>query len=131
MKIEINSSIDELSVVESFVDELNLKLSFPDEVYGNIMIAVTEAVNNSIVHGNRFDKNKKILIEAHQEKPNVLSLKIKDEGFGFDPAKVKDPTLPENIRDVGGRGIFVMKYLADDILFNDIGNMIELRFLLQ
>lgn len=130
MKIEINSSIEELSIVESFVDELNIALKLSDEIYGNVMIAVTEAVNNSITHGNRFDKNKKILIEAHQETSNLVSFKIKDEGIGFDPSKVKDPTLPENLGDVGGRGIFVMKHLADDIVFNDTGNTIELRFFL-
>ncbi|MCZ2356607.1 MAG: ATP-binding protein [Bacteroidia bacterium] len=130
MKIEIKSSIDELSIVENFVDDLNAKLDLSDEIYGNIMIAVTEAVNNSIVHGNANDINKKIQIEVFQKNPNIVSFRIQDEGPGFDVQKVKDPTLPENIESIGGRGIFVMKHLSNEMIFNDPGNSIELRFLI-
>lgn len=130
MKIEIKSSIDELSIVENFVDDLNAKLDLSDEIYGNIMIAVTEAVNNSIVHGNANDINKKIQIEVFQKNPNIVSFRIQDEGPGFDIQKVKDPTLPENIESIGGRGIFVMKHLSNEMIFNDPGNSIELRFLI-
>ena len=96
MKIKIPSITDNVSVVESFIDNLKDKISLSDNIYGNILISVTEAVNNAIVHGNKEDKAKKVELYLKQSKKSI-SFIIKDEGPGFDESKIPDPTSPKNL----------------------------------
>ena len=96
MRIKIPSLTENVSVVESFIDNLKDKISLSDNVYGNILISVTEAVNNAIVHGNKENKEKKVELYLKQNKKSI-SFIIKDEGLGFDESKIPDPTNPKNL----------------------------------
>ena len=141
MKIKIPSIKENVGVVESFIDnvrdKLNSKLAparkgrdklkINDNVYGNVLIAVTEAVNNAIVHGNKEKKRKKVEISLKHSK-NKLSFIVSDEGVGFDEKKIPDPTNPKNVTNIKGRGVFLMKALSDEIFFKNKGSLVRLVF---
>ena len=86
-----------------------------------------EAVNNAIVHGNKYDEKKFVNIYILLEN-NLLKVTIEDQGAGFKPSEVPDPTEPENLENVNGRGVFLMKNLADELEFNKKGNKVILKF---
>lgn len=127
IKIEIPSLRENIRMIESFIDNAKEEYKLDDDIYGNIMIAVTEAVNNAIVHGNRSDKSKNVALTLH-----ILDHRIKftveDQGKGFDYTTLPDPTSPENLAKPGGRGIFLMKHLCDEVAFKDDGKIVELDF---
>ncbi|RYZ87795.1 MAG: ATP-binding protein [Proteobacteria bacterium] len=127
LKIQIPSLIENIRVVESFIDNSKEKFSIDDEIYGNIMIAVTESVNNAIRHGNKCDKDKNVSLSLMVDQ-NKLKFEIADEGSGFDINALPDPTAPENLENPGGRGIFLMKHLCDEVNFTNDGRNVELVF---
>jgi serine/threonine-protein kinase RsbW len=114
-------------MIESFIDNAKEKFHLDDDIYGNIMIAVTEAVNNAIKHGNAGDRSKNVSLSLSL-KESMIQFLIKDEGPGFDYENLPDPTAPENIEKVGGRGIFLMKHLSDEVQFKEKGKVVELSF---
>ncbi len=126
-KITIESKVENICAIEKMIDEVSDEIKISSDIYGKILIATIEAVNNSIVHGNELDPYKKVFIEIEFKQPN-LHILIADEGKGFDFSRVPDPTTPENIENVSGRGVFLMKKLADDLIFNDTGTQVELIF---
>lgn len=126
-ELDINSKIENLCEVEKLIDELSEHYSFSSKVYGNIMVATLEAVNNAITHGNKKDPSKKVKIRYGVE-DNTVKFYICDEGPGFDITTLPDPTLPENLEKPTGRGVFLMRNLADEISFNDTGSEVELNF---
>lgn len=127
MSIEFPSIIDNIRIVESFIDNAKSKINFNDDIYGNIMVSVTESVNNAIVHGNNLDKNKKVILSLDHDQ-NLIKFKVKDEGLGFDYQHIPDPTNPENIEKSSGRGIYLMKHLCDEVNFSTDGNEVEMIF---
>ncbi len=129
ISIEIPSLLDNIRIVESFVDNTKEKYELTDDVYGNIMIAVVESVNNAIVHGNQSDKNKNVHLSA-KFNDSSIAFTISDEGPGFDFHNLPDPTAPENLEKAGGRGIFLMKHLSDEVSFNQDGRQVVLTFYL-
>ncbi len=126
-KYKIKSKIENLRVIEKAIDELTANNNINNDYYGNIMVSVMEAVNNAIVHGNELNPRKVVEIVMFVEE-NFLEVTVKDEGRGFDPSVIPDPTSPENIQNVDGRGVFIMTKLSDDIEFNDKGNIVKLTF---
>lgn len=127
INIQIPSLSDNIRIVESFIDNARDKFNLNDDIYGNIMIAVTESVNNAIKHGNKNDKGKNVSLSLHLN-DEVIRFIIEDEGQGFDYMNLPDPTAPENIDKPGGRGIFLMKHLSDEVNFRDNGRVVELCF---
>jgi serine/threonine-protein kinase RsbW len=127
LKIQVPSLTENIRIVESFIDNVKDKFQIDDDIYGNIMVAVTESVNNAIRHGNKLDKNKNVTLTVESEE-NSLKFLIQDEGPGFDFNNLPDPTAPENLEKLGGRGIFLMKNLADEVNFHDEGRVAELIF---
>ncbi len=109
------------------MQRLVTRLNVDPNLYPNILISLTEAVNNAMIHGNRNDQSKNIVVTC-QEKPNQIFLRISDEGSGFDPLKIADPTCADHLEEEGGRGVFLMKQLTDDILFLDHGRTVELMW---
>ncbi|AKP51148.1 ATP-binding protein [Cyclobacterium amurskyense] len=127
IKISIPSLIENITIVESFIDNAREKFNINDDIYGNIMISVTECVNNAIVHGNKIDKKRVVKLELIFL-DNQIKFIIEDEGDGFDHQKLNDPTALENLEKSGGRGVFIMKHLSDEVEFENEGKKITLTF---
>lgn len=128
-KLAIESTPENIAEVEKFVEDMSLEFSVGEEVFGNILVTVTEAANNAIYHGNHGDESKKVFIECiHLESKNTVIFTIEDEGAGFDFTNIPDPTSPENIEKTSGRGIFLMQQLSDDFNFSENGSKVELHF---
>jgi len=126
-KLEIESEISNLRVVENTVDAITSELAISQDNYGKILVATMEAVNNAIKHGNKSDPAKHVEIEIICESSEII-VKVTDEGKGFNPQNIPDPTRPENIEEINGRGVFLMTRLADLIEFNSIGNSVKMTF---
>lgn len=114
-------------MIESFIDNAKERFHLDEDLYGNIMIAVTEAVNNAIKHGNSGNSSKNVFLSLTINE-NLLKFVVKDEGSGFDHHELPDPTSPENLEKPGGRGIFLMKNLSDQVEFRENGKTVELSF---
>ncbi len=123
----LNTESQSIHKVEKYVDNLCSKLSVNSDYYGNILIALTEAVNNAMNHGNKMDPEKKVKLSCENAEKEI-GFKIEDEGEGFDYDSLPDPTDPENIDKPNGRGVFLMKHLADEVNFHNEGKIIELKF---
>lgn len=113
--------------VESFLAKVVSRYKLSPDLYGNILISLTEAVNNAIIHGNSSDESKSVRIQL-QKQSNKLAIRVSDEGHGFDYKSLPDPTAPENLMKLGGRGVFLMQQLSDRILFHDNGSTVEMQF---
>jgi len=127
MFVKIPSIKENVSVVESFIENVGEKIRIEETIYGNVLVSVTEAVNNAIVHGNKEDKNKKVRLGIKQNKKSVRFI-VEDEGMGFDHNTLPDPTNPKNIEKVKGRGIFLIKSLSDKTTFKQGGRVVEMLF---
>jgi serine/threonine-protein kinase RsbW len=127
LKLKIPSIPENIVVVESFIEQIREIYDLDDNIYGNIIVAVTEAVNNAIVHGNGKSKDKIVKIEVHAMEYEVL-FSISDEGHGFNPNNLPDPTAPENLETIGGRGIFLISCLSDWHSYSDDGRVLQMKF---
>ncbi len=125
--ITINSDIEKLRVVETLVDTLSKKLGIPDEVYGKILISTVEAVNNAILHGNKGIEGKLVTVNFTAD-GNMFDVTVTDQGEGFKYDTLPDPTDPANIENLHGRGVFIMRSLADAIEYNEAGNEVKMSF---
>ena len=125
--LQIASRMEGITEVEGLINTLSEELRVDETHYGEILIAMTEAVNNAIVHGNKLDTNKMVDVEVSVD-GTVLQFKISDEGPGFDYDNIPDPTAPENIEKPNGRGVFLMRQLADSCEFEDLGRVAIMRF---
>lgn len=126
-ELVIDSKIENVSLVENFIDEVAVEQSIVSDLYGNVLISTIEAVTNAIVHGNDNDPSKKVVITVVKDE-HTLSVKIADEGPGFNVDIVPDPTKPDHIEQPDGRGIFLMKNLTDDLKFEKNGAVVTLIF---
>ena len=128
-KLVINSNINNISEVEKLIDQVCEDLNIKEDIYGNILIAVTEAVNNSILHGNASNEELKVTIEVVKKESNTeVVFTVSDEGKGFDFNHLPDPTAPENLEKPDGRGIFLMKNLSDNVEFFNNGSKVSITF---
>lgn len=126
-KMEFTSEISNLPQIEQLIDLVCDKHHISEDNYGNILIALTEAVNNAIIHGNKQDPTKTVLLQLQTKNDDVFFI-VQDEGSGFEYNNVPDPTLPQNINKLNGRGVFLMKSLADEVCFEENGSKVKLRF---
>jgi len=125
--LNIPSDLGNLRLVEKAIDELSMELDLSDEIYGNVLVATMEATNNAIIHGNNSDPEKLVKIEMLMERKELM-VHIEDQGKGFDYSIVPDPTAPENLEKINGRGIFLMERLSDEILYLEDGRIVILKF---
>jgi serine/threonine-protein kinase RsbW len=102
-------------------------LSVNEDYYGNVLIAVTEAVNNAILHGNKRQENLEVDV-AVGDGGQTFCFSVSDEGSGFDFTNLPDPTAPENIMQENGRGIFLMRNLSDEVEFDNLGKTVNIYF---
>ena len=126
-KIRIESSVENLRIVENAIDEATAVLGISQDNYGKILVSAMEAVNNAILHGNKLNPEKIVDIEISY-KSDLLNITVTDEGPGFRPETVPDPTTPENIEALNGRGIYLMSHLADKIVYSEKGNSVTMTF---
>jgi len=125
--IIIKSDVIHLASVEAMIDRLSKRLGISDEVYGKILISTVEAVNNAIVHGNKGNESKNVIVTVTAD-GNIFCVKVTDEGRGFNYLNLPDPTTPENIENLNGRGVFIMRKLSDKIEYNEGGNEVYMTF---
>jgi serine/threonine-protein kinase RsbW len=126
----IPSIPSQISEVESYLNRIIEKLKIDTERYPDILISLTEAVNNAIIHGNKGDQKKVVKIEM-QEEHKTIKFIVSDEGLGFSIDNIPDPTCAENIECCGGRGVLIMSSLCDEINFQNNGSTVEMSFQIQ
>jgi serine/threonine-protein kinase RsbW len=125
--ITISSNPNNILEVETYLKRMELADMLHADKFADILISLTEAVNNAIIHGNKSDETKNVTIYVN-EVNNGISFCVVDEGHGFNHDFVPDPTCQENIECCGGRGVYIMKALSDEIIFNDNGCSVEMFF---
>jgi serine/threonine-protein kinase RsbW len=125
--LQLPSKTESITQLEQLIEEIADKYHVAEDTFANMMTCLNEATINAIIHGNKLDETKKVIINAEVE-PKRIIWTITDEGTGFDYANLADPTSPENLENLTGRGVFIIKHLADQCIFNASGNTIELHF---
>src|SRR5690606_30993382 len=130
IKISIPSLIENITIIESFIDNAKEKFNINDDIYGNIMISVTECVSNAILHGNKQNSKKQVNIEL-RFLDDQLKFIIEDQCNGFDYQDLSDPTSPEHLEKTGGRGVFIMRHLSDEVEFDENGRNEILTFYMK
>lgn len=126
--IQLPSRLENILNVENFIEGLQAQYDISDDTYANILTCLSEATINAVVHGNREDPEKKVYINLEVVNGKRFIFTIADEGEGFDYNQLPDPTAPENLENLTGRGVFIIKKLADQCIFNKKGNELELHF---
>jgi len=127
-ELTISSSLENMTQVEKFIEEISDLYYIHNSYFGNILLAVEEAVINAIRHGNKMDESKNVQITFTGNR-NGLMFKIEDEGEGFDSKDIPNPLeTDDNNTDSIGKGIFLIRSLADKVLFNPKGNQVEISF---
>lgn len=121
------SSPENVAKVEPLIEKVKDEFGLSDEIFGNMMVAITEAVNNAIIHGNSCDPSKSVEVNVSKE-DHTVNFTIKDQGSGFDHNNLPDPTAPENLEKLSGRGVFLMTQLSDMVIFSDSGSTVEVQF---
>jgi serine/threonine-protein kinase RsbW len=122
-----SSEPQNIALIEPLVTSVLEKHAISDDIFGNVLVAITEATNNAIQHGNKLDPKKKVHI-SYSVDADMIRFTIQDEGQGFNPDILPDPTDPENIEKPHGRGVFLMKRLADTVSFEENGTRVCLGF---
>jgi serine/threonine-protein kinase RsbW len=125
--LNINTTQLGISHFDEFADFMKRVWNIDDTSFLNIYTASSEALMNAADHGNNWEEDKQIHIHAHRDREHFI-ISIKDEGEGFNYKRIANPTDIENRTKVGGRGIFIMKYLADKIRYSEFGSCVELSF---
>jgi|SRR5471030_2647764 len=125
--LQLPSKMESITLVENLIEEIADKFHISEDTFANMMTCLSEAVINAIVHGNKLAPDKTVIVNADvEEKRTIWS--ITDEGDGFDYNNLPDPTIAENLENLTGRGVFIIKHLADQCVFNAKGNEVELHF---
>lgn len=115
--LKIESDPNNLITVEEFVNFFAKDIGLHNDQIAALLLAVTEATTNAIIHANKCNVNKTVTVDVNVDN-STLTVKIIDEGEGFDPAKIPDPTHPENLLKDSGRGVYLMKIYMDDLKYN-------------
>ena len=126
-EITLQSDLNQISILEEFLIEICEEYHISEDVYPDIMLAVTEACTNGIIHGNQFDPNKLVRVMVSID-DDLMKFTVSDEGEGFNPNNLPNPVEQENLLKSGGRGVYLMKHYASTIIFNSKGNEVTLVF---
>jgi len=125
--LQLPSKMESLAALEKLIEDLADKYNIADDTFANMMTCMNEVFINAIVHGNKLQDDKKVIINAEVDSRRIVWT-VTDEGPGFDHNQLPDPTAPENLENLTGRGVFIIKQLADQCIFNAAGNEVELHF---
>lgn len=129
-KLIIPSLFKEAQQIEPYLQELQEQAGFNDEDLARIMLTLSEAVTNAIVHGNKEDPKKEVVISSCLD-DNILSISVKDEGDGFNPADLPSPLKEENLLNEGGRGVYLIRQYTDGLSFSENGTRLVMEFELK
>jgi serine/threonine-protein kinase RsbW len=129
---EIRRISSNKNIIRDFEDlflDFKNRFYIKDDVYFKIMVAVTEGINNAAGHGNKFNPEKNVTVEL-EGNSHYMKCRISDEGLGFNPENVADPRNPENLLKDNGRGVFLMRELANEFYVQKLeqGTLVELIF---
>ncbi|HEY5327917.1 MAG TPA: ATP-binding protein [Mucilaginibacter sp.] len=125
--LQLPSKQESIILLENLIEEIADKHKISEDTFANMMTCLSEVVINAIVHGNKLDPDKRVIVNADIESRRIVWT-VTDEGEGFDYNNLADPTAPENLENLTGRGVFIVKHLADQCIFNTKGNEVELHF---
>ena len=128
--LTLDSHPQNIAEVEPFVSRIVEEYKIGEELFGSMLITLTEAVTNAIIHGNSATFSKKVFVKTQCSSDKICFI-VQDEGSGFDPDTLLDPTAPENLMSPGGRGVFLMRQLSDCVSFDDNGRIVKIEFSLQ
>jgi serine/threonine-protein kinase RsbW len=117
VKLDIASRFDMLEMVQTILTHLSGLVGFDEEATHYMSVAVRESVVNAIQHGNCGDERKRVGL-VFTLNPRTLEVKVRDEGGGFDPESVPNPTDAENLLKACGRGIFFMRSFMDEVSYS-------------
>lgn len=123
-RLSLNSTYDDSEKVPDFVEEIQQKSQLKEETTGNLMLLLSEAVTNAIVHGNKLDKSKTVEVEVQVNAKKIVST-VKDQGPGFDPDSANNPLKEENLLKESGRGIFLINEISDSVDYLENGTKIR------
>lgn len=124
-KLTLASDFNEIGKVQDFINDF---IGLRNEVlFNKAQLAVNEAVTNAIIHGNKQDQTKKVAITAERTDEKI-EITVKDEGSGFDPAAIPDPTDEKQLLKTGGRGVFLIQQNADKVSFEEEGTLVRMLF---
>jgi len=123
----ISSQLINIDKVRRFLDEIFNESCLNRNYFNRVFLGISEAVNNSIVHGNCLDKDKLVFIRV-VFKDDQLQVEVKDEGDGFTVDGLADPTADENLKKENGRGIFIMQNIADEVEYCDGGSKVLIKY---
>lgn len=124
-RLVLPSSRKNVQMVEDFFRTVNESYRLPDEKLHSLLVAVTEAVNNGIIHGNKSDESKNVTVTCSKDS-DTITVRVRDEGKGFTPADIADPLKEENLLRMGGRGVFLMRSFMESVSYNDEGNEVTM-----
>ncbi len=113
-ELSLPSRIETVATAAAAVAEFIGRFGISDDAAFGIDMAVREAVTNAVLHGNRQDENKTVDIVL-KSSPDAVEISVHDQGPGFNPEEVPDPTANENILKASGRGIFFMRTFMDEV----------------
>ena len=125
--LQLPSKQESITLLETLIEEIADENNVSEDTFANMMTCLNEVAINAIIHGNKLDPEKKVIINAEVDAKKVVWT-ITDEGEGFDYTNLPDPTAAENRENLTGRGVFIIKHLADQCIFNTKGNEVELHF---
>ena len=117
VRLEFTSAFEMLDFVQVVSDHITRSIGMDEDAAHWISVAIRESVINAIKHGNRNDANKRVFVEFETEvrEPPELTIRVRDQGEGFDPEELADPLAPENLLKASGRGIFLIRNFMDDV----------------
>ena len=117
IRLEFTSAFEMLDFVQVVSDHLSRHVGLNDDAMHWVGVAIRESVINAIKHGNRNDSSKRVFVEFGTSLGDVpeLSIRVRDQGEGFDPELVANPLDPENLLKSSGRGIFLIRNFMDDV----------------
>jgi serine/threonine-protein kinase RsbW len=120
-RLEIPSDPKEIMAVEKFLEEINEKLRLDEMKFNKLLVATTEAVNNGIIHGNKRDQSKKVVLRVDINS-STMTVRVRDEGKGVDVETIPDPLAEENLLRENGRGVFLIRSLMSSVGFERFDN---------
>lgn len=123
----IASQLKNLNEVRIFLKEIFDESRIDMYCFNRVFLGLSEAVNNSIVHGNQLNENKRVYIKIVVS-GNVFVIEVKDEGMGFNVAGLSNPTSFDNLKKEHGRGIYILQKIADEVVFSEGGSKVRIKY---